>query len=80
MTYQRRRSEVAAGEVRALLGRNRESIEDLSSATGIPLSTLKRRLLLKTDFTIDEIELIARHYGVTYNSVVYAPQEVEAAS
>ena len=79
MTYQRR-SKVAAGEVRAFLGRNRLSITDLSVATGIKLSTLNSRLLLKTDFTIDDLDKIARYFGVTVNDLITEPVRVEVAS
>jgi transcriptional regulator with XRE-family HTH domain len=57
-------SKVASGEVRALLGRNRESIKELADSTSIPLSTLNRRLLGKSAFTIDELDRIAKHFGV----------------
>jgi hypothetical protein len=79
MNYQRR-TEVAAGEVRALLGRNRQSISDLSASTGIPLSTLNRRLLVKAPFTIDELDLIASHFGVPMSSLLSAPLRSEVAS
>lgn len=79
MTYQRR-TEVAAGEVRALLGRNRQSIQDLSAAVGIPLSTLNRRLLGKSAFTIDELDVIATHFAVSLDTLLRTPQRVEVAS
>lgn len=69
------RSEVAAGEVRALLGRNRQTIHQLAIATDISLSTLKRRLLLKAPFTVDELERIARHFDVSVLSLVSRPEE-----
>jgi transcriptional regulator with XRE-family HTH domain len=79
MNYQRRTA-VAAGEVRALLGRNRQSIADLSAATGIPLSTLNRRLLVKAPFTIDELDIIARHFDVPMSTLLTAPPRSEVAS
>ena len=78
MTY-RRRTEIAAGEVRALLGRNRQSIQDLSIATGIPLSTLNSRLLLKRPFSIDELDAIARHFSVPISALVTEPAGEKAS-
>lgn len=54
----------AARSIRALLADRRESIENLSEGTGIALSTLKRRLLGATPFTIDELGLIAEYFRV----------------
>jgi len=56
--------------IRGLLGSNRESIETLSRSTGISLSTLKRRLLNKAPFTLDEITAIAKHFGITPGMLV----------
>ena len=53
-------NELAIANVRALLGARRESIEVLSTATSIPLSTIKRRLCGKSPFTLEEIEQIAK--------------------
>jgi len=58
------RSEIATGEIRALLGRNRQAIKELSHCTGISLSTLNARLLGKRGFTIDELDSIALFFGV----------------
>lgn len=79
MTYQRR-TEVAAGEVRALLGRNRQSIQDLAVAVDIPLSTLNRRLLGKAAFTVDELDVIAKHFGVPLVSLLSQPASAQVAS
>ena len=53
-------------------GRNarRESIEALAGATKIPLSTLKRRLLNKSPFTLEEIEQIAKHFAVAASDLI----------
>ncbi|MDU2421914.1 MAG: helix-turn-helix domain-containing protein [Bifidobacterium scardovii] len=56
--------------IRALLGSRRESIEALACATKIPLSTLKRRLLNKSPFTLEEIELIAKHFAVAASDLI----------
>lgn len=79
MRYQRR-SEVAAGEVRALLGRNRQTIAGLSESTGIPIATLNRRLSSRSPFTVDELDLIAQHFGVTVADLLTAPPRGEVAS
>lgn len=72
MGYQRR-TEVAAGEIRALLSRNRMSIQDLSDAVDIPFSTLSRRLLGKTAFTVDELDVIASFFSVPLPSLLKPP-------
>ncbi|MFI8593748.1 helix-turn-helix domain-containing protein [Microbacterium sp. NPDC078428] len=54
----------AARAIRSILADRRESIEALADGTGITLSTLKRRLLLASPFTIDELGLIANHFEV----------------
>lgn len=60
----------AARTVRSILADRRESIESLSEGTGIALSTLKRRLLTATPFTIDELGLIAKHFGMPIVDVI----------
>lgn len=55
----------AARAVRALLHDRRESQEQLAGATGIALSTLKRRMLNVTPFTINELFAIANHMDVS---------------
>jgi len=79
MSYQRR-TEVAAGEVRAHLGRTRQTVKDLADATGIPISTLNRRLLVLSAFTIDELDAIARHFGVEITDLLRPPVAIEVAS
>jgi transcriptional regulator with XRE-family HTH domain len=69
MGYQRR-TEVAAGEIRALLGRNRQSIQDLANSVDIPLSTLNRRLLGEVAFTVDELDAIANHFEVPITALL----------
>ncbi|QEA27083.1 hypothetical protein FGL91_00065 [Microbacterium sp. CBA3102] len=69
----------AARAVRSILADRRESVETLSEMTGISLSTLKRRLLLATPFTIDELGLIAQHFEVSIIDVLIPISEREAA-
>ena len=69
-------NELAIANVRALLGARRESIEVLSTATSIPLSTIKRRLCGKSPFTLEEIEQIAKHFNV---AAIFMSESREAA-
>ncbi|GAB3292824.1 helix-turn-helix domain-containing protein [Pseudoclavibacter terrae] len=72
-------SSKAARSVRALLAEKRESIESLAEATGIAHSTLKRRLLTISPFTIDELSVIAEHFGVRVHDLLTPPSERLAA-
>lgn len=63
-------NKLAVSNIRALLGAWRESIEALATATQIPVSTLKRRLLNKSPFTLEEIELIANHFTVNASDLI----------
>ncbi|QIK63798.1 helix-turn-helix transcriptional regulator [Leucobacter viscericola] len=65
----------ASRAVRALLHDRRESQEQLAEATGISLSTLKRRMLNISPFTINELFAIARHFGVGIEDVLSSPME-----
>jgi hypothetical protein len=69
----------AARAIRSILADRRESIEALSDETGIALSTLKRRLLLASPFTIDELGLIANHFNVPIMDVLTPVSERPAA-
>lgn len=57
MTYSTFSNRIA-GEIRAELARQRMPVSDLSSGSGIALSTLSRRLTGRTDFTVSEVEAI----------------------
>lgn len=70
----------AARAIRSILADRRESLETLAAETGIALSTLKRRLLLATPFTIDELGLIASHFKVSIVEVITPIDERQAAS
>ena len=75
-------NELAIANVRALLGARRESIEVLSTATSIPLSTIKRRLCGTSPFTLEEIEQIAKHFNVAASkllSPIFMSESREAA-
>lgn len=68
----------AARAIRSILADRRESVEKLAEETGISLSTLKRRLLLSTPFTIDELGLIANYFEVSIIEVI-TPVDERAA-
>lgn len=70
-------SNQAARAIRLLLASRRESIEQLSEEAGIAHSTLKRRLLGTTPFTIDELAVIAAHFDVPLMHVLCSPLERE---
>ena len=75
-------NELAIANVRALLGARRESIEVLSTATSIPLSTIKHRLCGKSPFTLEGIEQIAKHFNVAASkllSPIFMSESREAA-
>jgi transcriptional regulator with XRE-family HTH domain len=57
-------SRKSAQAIRGILFDRHESIESLAAGTGIALSTLKRRLLGASPFTIDELGLIAAYFDV----------------
>lgn len=57
-------SEVARGEVLSLKGRRRLSVRAIAEGTGIPISTLNRRLAGTSPFTISEIDQLALFFGV----------------
>jgi hypothetical protein len=69
----------AARAIRSILADRRESVESLAEGTGIALSTLKRRLLLATPFTIDELGLIAQHFQVPITEVLVPLSDRPAA-
>ncbi|PIO50427.1 hypothetical protein BV502_08770 [Leucobacter sp. OAMLP11] len=61
----------AALAVRALLVDRTETQERLADSIGISLSTLKRRMLCASPFTIDELFAIARHFDVPLPHVLF---------
>lgn len=70
----------ACRSIRILLASRRISIADLAEGTGISLSTLKRRLLGATPFTIDELGLIANFFTVEVAALLNPAQVAEAAA
>lgn len=60
----------AARAIRAILADRRQSIEALAAGTGLSLSTLKRRLLTHSPFTIDELVVIAGYFEVQLADVL----------
>ncbi|MDQ1111092.1 DNA-binding Xre family transcriptional regulator [Microbacterium testaceum] len=70
----------ASRAIRSILADRRESVEKLAEATGISLSTLKRRLLLASPFTIDELGLIAAHFNLSIIDVITPVDERILAS
>lgn len=76
-------NELAVSNIRALLGARRESIASLSEATAIPESTVKRRLLYRAPLTLEEVETIARHFGVKgadlISPTLFVPKEIQLA-
>lgn len=63
----------AARTIRLHLADRGEAIETLSNVTGISHSTLKRRLNGLSSFTIDELDVIARHFSVTVSDLLISP-------
>jgi transcriptional regulator with XRE-family HTH domain len=70
----------AARAIRSILADRRESIESLADGTGIALSTVKRRLLLASPFTIDELGLIAQYFDVPIADVMTPVSERPSAA
>ncbi|WP_433584602.1 hypothetical protein [Microbacterium hydrocarbonoxydans] len=62
----------AVRSIRSILADLHRSIEWLSAETGIPLRTLKRRLLGESALTLDETVSIARVLGVRVESLIAA--------
>lgn len=50
----------------------------LAAATGIPRTTLKRRLAGNGPFTFDELEAIANHLGCKVSDFVLAAEQAAA--
>lgn len=71
------RSGRAARAIRSILADRRLSVEALAEGTGLALSTLKRRLLGTTPFTIDELGIIADFFEVSIVDVLVPISERE---
>lgn len=57
-------SKALAGEIRARLARAGQTQIELSAASGIPISKLRRRLSGEAKFSVDELAAIADALGV----------------
>lgn len=63
-------TERATRNIRAILGARRETIKELSVGSGIAHSTLNRRLLGASKFTIDELVAVSAHLGVSVSTLL----------
>lgn len=68
----------AARAIRSILADRRISVELCSESTGIALSTLKRRLLGTSPFSIDELGNIANYLQVSIVEVLVPISERQA--
>lgn len=69
-----------ASNIRAEMARSGTSIQDLAEGIGLARTTLSRRLNPngKSQLTIDEIEAIAVHLGVSMDALLFVPDRVSA--
>lgn len=77
-TTQRWSGKVAT-EVLAQLGRRRRDRQWLAEATGIPYSTLNRRLGGESDWSIEQIDAVATAFGMTVPALLSEAQRSAAA-
>lgn len=70
-------AEAVAAAVRAAIEEAKTNTFQVATATGIARSTLERRLLGVTPFTVRELKAIADHLGIPSASLM--PSEDEAA-
>lgn len=73
-------SQKAAASIRALLAERGDTIIGLSEVTGIPISTLNRRMNGLSPFTVDELEVIAGHLKVSTAALLTPPSTRYAAA
>jgi transcriptional regulator with XRE-family HTH domain len=59
-----------AAHVSAALSTARIAQRDAASRTGIPITTLSRRLTGNSPFTVTELDLIAQLLGVTVSDLI----------
>lgn len=78
-TEQDRRDRVA-GEVRAVMARNRVTAAALSAEVGIPPATLSRKLTGKSGLTVDELLDISDALAVDAAVLLHAAQEAAAVA
>lgn len=72
-------SQKVSRSVRSLLASRGETITALSAATLIAESTLKRRLLGHSPYTLEETGYIAQHFGVSISDLLKPPYEARQA-
>lgn len=64
------RSEAISAEVRAEMGRQQVSMNELAEATCIPVSTLRRSVIGKRPFNTDELHDIAERLNISVVSLI----------
>lgn len=60
-----------AAEIRACLSRTGKSQTDLAVAIGLSRTTLGNKLAGRTEFTVGELDSIARQFGLTVAELLY---------
>jgi len=63
-------AENVAAEIRAEMGRQRKSHEDLAQVLGIARSAVTVRLLGQRPFKLAEVERLAEYFGVPLSSLI----------
>ncbi len=63
-------AEIVAAEVRAEMGRQRKSQDDLADVLGIARSVISLRLNGHRPFKLAEVELLADYFGVPLTSLI----------
>lgn len=66
-------------EVRAEMERQKISLNSLASKTGIPISTLRRRVIGFSPFTTDELFVVTTLLGVKMSEII-SRAETQAAA
>lgn len=69
-------AEATAATVRRMMGEQGASINGLAAATGIPFSTLRRKLAAPEQFTMADLLVIAEALGVAPSALL--PREFTA--
>lgn len=70
MCMRRRRTALAAAEILRELGRQRLTLDELHSRTGIPVSVLNRKLTGNEPIDLDELDHIAAALGVPVAALI----------
>jgi hypothetical protein len=72
-------SQLVAAEIRAELGRQEKSINDLSEAIGIPISTVRRSVKGYRAMNIDELSCTASFLNLSLVELIKRARERELA-